>query len=59
MSRILITLTLLSSILLVRVNNSYGQMSQGNSSSHSVNPVLQWNSATRSAYLCWTQADDR
>ena len=36
MSRILITLTLLSSILLVQVNSSYGQMSQGNSSSQSV-----------------------
>jgi hypothetical protein len=41
---ILITLTLLSFILLVQVNSSYGQMSQGNSSSQSVNPVLQWNS---------------
>lgn len=44
MSRILITLTLLCSILLVEVNSSYGQ-SQGNSSSQSVNPVLQWNRA--------------
>jgi len=43
MSRILITLTLLCSILLVHVNSSYGQMTQGNSSSQSVNPVLQWN----------------
>jgi hypothetical protein len=43
MSRILITLTLLCSILLVEVNSSYGQMSQGNSSSQSVNQVLQWN----------------
>jgi PAP2 superfamily len=43
MSRILITLTLLCSILLVQVNSSYGQMSQGDSSSQSVNPVLQWN----------------
>jgi membrane-associated phospholipid phosphatase len=45
MSRILITLTLLCSILSVQVNSSYGQMSQGNSSSQSVNPVLQWNRA--------------
>ncbi len=45
MSRILITLTLLCSILLVEVNSSYGQMSQGNSSSQSVNQVLQWNRA--------------
>src|SRR6476620_9453476 len=43
MSRILITLTLLCSILSVQVNSSYGQMSQGDSSSQSVNPVLQWN----------------
>src|SRR4029077_20774369 len=43
MSRILITLTLLCSILSVQVNSSYGQMSQGNSSSQSVNQVLQWN----------------
>ena len=43
MARILITLTLLCSILLVQVNSSYGQMSQGNSSSQSVNQVLQWN----------------
>jgi PAP2 superfamily len=43
MSRILITLTLLCSILLVPVNSSYGEMSQGNSSSQSVNQVLQWN----------------
>lgn len=43
MSRILITLTLLCSILLVQVNSSYGQMSQGNASSQSVNQVLQWN----------------
>jgi len=45
MSRILITLTLLCSILSVQVNSSYGQMSQGDSSSQSVNPVLQWNRA--------------
>src|SRR5712671_2165370 len=45
MSRILITLTLLCSILLVEVNSSYGQMSRGNSSSQSVNQVLQWNRA--------------
>ena len=43
MSRILITLTLLCSILLAQVNSSYGEMSQGNSSSQSVNQVLQWN----------------
>jgi hypothetical protein len=41
----LITLTLLCSILSVQVNSSYGQMSQGDSSSQSVNPVLQWNRA--------------
>ena len=45
MSRILITLTLLCSILSVQVDSSYGQMSQGDSSSQSVNPVLQWNRA--------------
>jgi len=45
MARILITLTLLCSILSVQVNSSYGQMSQGDSSSQSVNPVLQWNRA--------------
>jgi hypothetical protein len=45
MSRILITLTLLCSILSVQVNSSYAQMSQGDSSSQSVNPVLQWNRA--------------
>jgi len=45
MSRFLITLTLLCSILSVQVNSSYGQMSQGDSSSQSVNPVLQWNRA--------------
>jgi PAP2 superfamily len=45
MSRILITLTLLCSILSVQVTSSYGQMSQGDSSSQSVNPVLQWNRA--------------
>ena len=45
MSRILITLTLLCSILSVQVNSSYGQMGQGDSSSLSVNPVLQWNRA--------------
>jgi len=43
MSRILITLPLLCSILLAQVNSSYGEMSQGNSSSQSVNQVLQWN----------------
>jgi hypothetical protein len=45
MSRILITLTLLCSILSVQVKSSYGQMGQGDSSSQSVNPVLQWNRA--------------
>ena len=45
MSKILITLTLLCSILSVQVDSSYGQMSQGDSSSQSVNPVLQWNRA--------------
>jgi PAP2 superfamily len=45
MSRILITLTLLCSILSVQVNSSYGQMGQGDSSSLLVNPVLQWNRA--------------
>ena len=43
MSRILITLTLLCSILSVQVKSSYGQMGQGDSSSQSVNQVLQWN----------------
>ena len=45
MSRILITLTLLCSILSVQVKSSNGQMGQGDSSSQSVNPVLQWNRA--------------
>jgi PAP2 superfamily len=45
MSRFLITLTLLCSILSVQVNSSYGQMGQGDSSSLLVNPVLQWNRA--------------
>ena len=43
MSRILIMLTLLCSILLAQVNTSWGQISQKDSSFLSVNPVLQWN----------------